>query len=159
MFKFKPHDLANMKVPTSIRQRTVEVISHSIPNSLPTIMVRMVPGDPTTLREVEIEDLTPRTKERYVHIAEIRTRFVLPEDMLRYDCAALVDPDKPESEERGDGRHVCCDGSPILIYRLWRTKKHVWTDARWASFSTSILPVCTLDLRDPEPMAHAKKWR
>lgn len=148
--KWKPHDLALLNVLESIssRPRAVEVISYIIPpekvDGMPNIMVRMVPGDPTTLREVCAENLKPLGwKGRWVHIAEVQGSGCFPEDMLRYDGAHLLDPDQPEDGERGwkpDG--------PVMIYRVDDRKQPRWTTARWSSFCWGIRHRVTIDLKD-----------
>jgi hypothetical protein len=146
---FKPYDLATIQLPTSERRRTVEVLSYPTPDD--TIMVRMVPGDPTTLREVKVDDLEPRARQRYCRIARVRCRFDFPEDMLRYDDAALCDPDQSE-DFRTD--------APVLIYRLTDYKRGTcWTEGRWASFSASIEQVATCDLRAQNGFNVVKKAR
>lgn len=181
---FKPYDLATIQLPTSSRRRVVEVISHPIPAERfakpETIMVRMMPGEPTTLAEVQVGELQPSAgtmygagKERYVHVAEVRCAFAFPEDMLRYDAAALYrhdlhedgeyrygrfDPPRPSgliiSEETDCG--LAIEGMPytrrprVLVYRTSSSRKSPWTVARWHSFSASITPLIIRDLRSGE---------
>jgi len=137
MKPFKPHDLAFMTVPTSTRRRVVEVLSFPVPGG--TIMVRMVPGDCETLREVPLSLLAPCNKTRYIHFAEVEGRFMFPEDMLRYDGAALCDPDQPEDEYRPTG--------PVLIYKISDRARPPWTDARWLSFGCKVRHILTHDFR------------
>ena len=97
--KFKPKDLATIKLSSSSRCRLVEVISNPIPAKRfikpETIMVRMVPGEETTMVEVAVSDLeVPKLScvQRYCHIAEVDCKgFPLNEAMLPYDNAALYD--------------------------------------------------------------------
>jgi hypothetical protein len=174
---FKPNDLATIQLPTSSRRRVVEVISHPIPAERfakpETIKVRMVPGEPTTLVEVWVEKLAPvqiQSAYRYVHVAEVRCAFTFPEDMLRYDGAALYRHDLHEDGEPspkfGDRRGLRISeetdldlglpGLPyvlqprVLVYRLSSTRKSPWTVARWHSFSASITPLIVRDLRSGE---------
>lgn len=163
--KFKPHDLALMQVETSKRKRCVEVLSHPIPNeprcsevigemtATWTIMVRMVPGDATTLREVRLDLLESLgCKSRWVHVARVAGLGGFPEDMLRYDGAALCDPDQHEAPEDDTGRLTYRPVEPVLIYRVAQAKSWKWTTARWASFGWDIEPVGVYDLRSSEPM-------
>lgn len=146
---FKPYDLALLTVPVSARRRTVEIISKPIPNEggEPTIMVRMVPGEPTTLAEVPVAHLLPRAKARYLHVAEVRTGMTFPEDMLRYDFAALYDHMAAEAPDP----HVYCDPTvPTLIYRVMTNRNPSWTVGRWQSFGCSIVNILVRDLRDIE---------
>lgn len=156
---WKPNDLALMEVTTSTRKRYVEVVSYPFPAGANTgqpsqgqiidsIMIRMVPGDPTTLREVPIALLhRPLDKNRYVHVARVHPGIgPFPEDMLRYDCAALYGPDQPEEPTDDFGRHTWRPAEPVLIYRAATGKRPQWTPARWASFCWRIEHVATFDL-------------
>lgn len=149
---FKPYDLALMQVQVSARLRPVEIISRPIPAELSkpeTIMVRMVPGDPTTMVEVSTNLLrkAPR-KRRYCHVAEVTTNFPFPEDMLRYDDAALCDWRQQEELEDSVGRPMFRPDAPVLVYRLDERKTPDWTTARWQSFQCVIRHKLTLDLWD-----------
>jgi hypothetical protein len=46
-FTFKPHDKLLLD-----GVRLVEAISYPVPGAVPTLVVRLTPGDPTTLAEV-----------------------------------------------------------------------------------------------------------
>ena len=145
---FEPYQLVLLEIRTSTRKRPVQVISRLIPDHPEgdTIMVRMVPGDPTTIREVPIaklEHYTIRNKKRWVHIAEVQGSFSFPEDMLRYDGAALCDPDQDEVPEGG-----WRTAGGVLIYAVSDRKQPSWTDARWRSFSWGLQHELTLDLDD-----------
>lgn len=151
---FKPYDLATIKLPVSTRRRVVEIISRPIPGgckvkALETIMVRMVPGCPDTLNEVETKDLVAITNpERYVHIGKVRYSFTFPEDMLRYEGASLYDHTLSEDE-------IPKTIQEVVVYRMSRVKigavaggKGNWVQARWNSFSAGVEHLHTVDRRD-----------
>jgi hypothetical protein len=135
--KFKPYDLASIKLPVSTRRRVVECVSQPTPDA--KIMVRMVPGEPTTMIEVAVKDLLPYVKKRYCHIASVTMRFGTAEDMLRHDSAALYDHTINESAET--------HSVPFLIYTVNDSKYPVWTVERWFSFSAQLTTVAVRDLR------------
>ena len=141
----KPNDLATIQTPHSTRRRVVEVISRQTPEQ--TIMIRRTPGDPTTLEEVRYADLIPFPKHRYIHVASVDSRFGFPEDMLRYDCAFLLDPDRDEEDEHQTlGKMPIKSDEPILVYSVSNCKTPPWTTTRWNSFSAWIKPVRCFDL-------------
>lgn len=123
------------------------------------VKVRMVPGEPTTLAEVAVADLLPHQRKRYVHVALVSGTFCFPEDMLRYDGAALYDHELNESGDDGMGlRPPVKEGeSPrwqCLVYCLSDRKTadlsrpgSPWTKDRWHSFSCGIRPMQVRDLR------------
>lgn len=129
----------------SVRRRFVQVVSHPIPATMDkvseTIMVRLVPGIAETIREVPTAKLAATLQYRFCHVAEVVTEegYDFPADMLRYDDAALYDADIPEAYLRRS--------EPVLVYRLSSYKAPRWTMERWATFSSSLKPVKTYDLR------------
>lgn len=140
---FKPHELARMTVTRSKRPRIVEVISMPTPEG--TIMVRMVPGDPSTLREVLMSTLTMIPKERYCYIARVLCNgYKFPEDMLRYDRAAFYDADKDEAKDKSVTSYT---HEEVLIYTIGTRRQPSWTAARWRSFGVSILHVRVYDMQ------------
>lgn len=141
---FKPYQLAHLEVEVSTRRRLVEVISRPTPDN--TIMVRMVPGEPTTMLEVKLGELHSRAQNRYLHIARVTTGFVFPEDMLRYDNAALYDHTLPE--DGGDDRGLPVPPEGLLVYTDSANRKNPWTLDRWNSFSCTVTPVLIRDLRN-----------
>jgi hypothetical protein len=137
---FKPYQLAYLEVATSTRQRVVEIISYPIPGPKgETVMVRMVPGEPTTMEEVPITKLAPAPQMRWVHVAVVNSVLNFPEDMLRYDGAALFDHTLNESDP---------NQGEVLIYRVSETKAARWHDARWHSFQCTINNVLVRDLKN-----------
>lgn len=155
--KFRPYKLATIKLPTSSRRRVVECISYPFradgPNmilpSCDRIKVRMVPGEPTTMVEVAVADLLPSPERSWVQIFEVRTHFVFPEDMLRYDGAALYDHTVPEDKTDENGCSVYEDpDKPVLCYRVVPRKTFPFTEDRWASFSASVKLLKTIALSD-----------
>jgi hypothetical protein len=114
-------------------------------------MVRMVPGDATTLVEVATANVLPFQKKRWCHVGKVFANhashalhdgglgMMFPEDMLRYDYAALCDWTQPE-----EGYYPCEDA--VLIYTVRDLKKSPWTDGRWLSFSYGVESVHVWDL-------------
>lgn len=136
---FKPYQLAKLSTPNSERPRVVEIISMPTPSG--TIMVRMVPGDPTTIREESLDLLSEyKGRARYCHIASVITRLGFPEDMLRYDCAALCDATLNESDLHTE--------KETLIYSVSERKSPHWTYARWHSFLAGVRHCRTINLRN-----------
>jgi hypothetical protein len=141
---FKPYQLALLKVPTSTRHRVVQIMSYPTPTE--TIMVRTVPGMPDTLVEVPIYNLLEYKtgdRQRYVHVATVDSIFSFPEDMLRYDNAALYDVNTPEEGENGRGLR----GNGVLVYMVSERRAPNWRYGRWESFSSKLTTVNTIDLR------------
>jgi hypothetical protein len=142
-----------MQILTSLRPRIVEVVSYPTPNE--TIMVRMVPGEPTTVKKVYVAELTPcKRKYRYVYLARV-IGFTFPEDMVFYDNAALYDHRLPECGEENpilgyaDGLRVPDEG--LIVYKLSSAKRvKPWTYGRWQSYSCWIEEVKVTDLRKQE---------
>lgn len=139
--EFHPWDLAVLQVPTSTRLRVVEILSRETPSK--TVMVRMVPGDSATLREIQVSELLPHKARRYVHTAEIWfpnadgvSTFAFPEDMLRYDNAALYDW---TADEKGRSAGI------VFIYSVSNQKDPQWTSDRWKTYDVSIHHVITFD--------------
>lgn len=155
--KFKPKDLATILLTSSSRRRLVEIISNPIPARRfvkpETIMVRMVPGEQTTIAEVAVSDLeVPKLNciQRYCHIAEVdRKGFPLNVDMLRYDNAALYNYQEAEDGFLGT--------EPILIYRVSDSKRSLWTISRWNSSLHTIRPVLVRDLQTEKILTQANE--
>jgi hypothetical protein len=137
----KPYQLGQITTPQSVRKRVIEILSYPTPE---TIMVRMVPGDATTLVEVATSSVLPYQRKRWCHIGHVLADgglgLMFPEDMLRYDHAALCDWTQPE-----EGYYPRADA--VLIYTVRDLKKSPWTDGRWLSFSYSVEPVHVWDLK------------
>jgi hypothetical protein len=112
-----------------------------------SLMVRRVPGDPTTLEEVSMEKLTlldNRTFARgFVQYAEIRGSFSFPVDMLRYDRCAPVNFRLVSRHGTGSvkAESLYSSDAPLLIGRVVERKGEAWTDARWSSFCWGIKPL------------------
>ena len=137
MTTWKPYQLASLPTPNSKRRRVVEVISMPDPDGF--IYVRMVPGCPGTVQAVNPTDLLPSPAYRYCQLAEVKCPLGLPEDMLRYDGAALYDHTVSES-----------DAAPkqATVYRLSRAAKLPgWSVGRWQSFGAACRNVQTIDLK------------
>lgn len=115
-----------------------------------TVMVRMVPDDPTTMEEVEISRLrAPNGKSKWVHYAKVfgPERRVFPVDMLRYDFAAPVN----FSIDINGYAHLDEEqdyGTDLIIANCTEHKATFWTDARWASFGWGISYLKTLKIEN-----------
>jgi hypothetical protein len=125
---FKLHEIVLVKHPGY--QHFGEILSRPTPED--TYMVRMVPGDPGTLREVPSEQLAVRPEQhsvKYVHYAAVNGHGAFPVDMLRYDhCAPLnFDPETGEFTSFGFDERI--------VARASGSRHPGWTTARWASFS------------------------
>jgi hypothetical protein len=133
---FKPYDLVLVR--QEDYTHTGQVISKETPDK--TIMVRMVPDDPSTMEEVPVFSISkPLHKDKWVHYAKVRGPGSFPWDMMRYDYAA------PVSFERTEEGIALKEGqTELIIASCTETKKHRWTAARWASFGWSIEPMQTL---------------
>ena len=113
-----------------------------------TVMVRMVPMDPTTLVEMPLDRLDlldRRSKPKWVHYAKITgyNNGGFPVDMLRYDFAAPVNFTLSEDEK---GLVVAEENEPdgnLIIARASHLKSRddVWATHRWNSFGWRIEPV------------------
>ncbi len=155
-----PWALAYEKVSETIstRERIVEIVSYPYPmgldsQGLPTfdngIKCRMVPGYPTTIEELDILNLRPMVKSekkyRYIHVAEIHVNLgIFPEDMLRYDNAALFDHRQQEDDYRPE------IGQSVLVYKLTKSPTPDWTFKRWSSFCCGAKPIETIDLKNQQ---------
>jgi hypothetical protein len=150
---FRPYELTTISLPVSKRRRTVEVISRPFSSAgaeaTDRINVRMVPGEPTTLTEVAVADLEGLlARMRWLHVAEVSTRFPYCEDMLRYDIAALFDHTVSEVAEIPS----TWPDSPETVFQVWRLsarKKPAWTYTRWHSFGAFVKPLYVRDLLRP----------
>jgi hypothetical protein len=145
---FRPYEILNLEVPTSTRRRKVQAISRPYEDMFTDadgygqrecIQVRMVPGDPTTMVTVPTSRLERvGFRYNYIHFAEVWGRPVVeligtlefPEDMLRYEAAALYDHTINEEDYRPTG--------PVRIYMLTENTRPIWTAARWLSFGWGI---------------------
>lgn len=84
---YKPLQMLRYTSPNSARKRLVQAISKPTPDN--TSMVRMVPGDPTTMVEVHLglldKALGTKANYKYIRFARVSGMGPFPEDMLRYD--------------------------------------------------------------------------
>jgi len=140
---FKPHDL--VIVDRGSFSHLSEIISHPIEPD--TIMIRMVPDDPSTMVEFPVNRLKKcTTKYKYVHYATVSGQGQFPVDMLRYDFASPVNF-KICHDESGRNEIIKTDDSDCLIIaRCTELKSTKWTNARWSSFMWTIKPLKTLKL-------------
>lgn len=127
-----------------IGERQIEVISYPFNGK---VNVRMVPGDPTTLKEVFAHQVQPgiftkHTKRLHVHFAHAkpvdpRQRF--PLDMLRYNscspCDAEIDLKSNKLQE-------------VLIYQVSVALAPIWSHVRWGSYGWEMIPVTTIHLEN-----------
>lgn len=123
-----------------------ETISYPTPDG--TIMVRRVPGDPTTMIEVQLDKLSEATgKYRFVHYAKVHLSFDFPMDMLRYDFAAPVNFQLVE-DDWGRVKAILNDGEDSYIVARAHQNKNVdpWTHARWNSFCARVEPMNVLKI-------------
>lgn len=115
-----------------------EVFSRPTPTS--TIMVRMVPGHPGTLKEMHICKVKEsRERLRWVHYAEVYGPGYFPIDMLRRDNAAPVnfDPQTMHIDESFGFAFLC------VAYASPLRKPH-WNKLRWHSFGWSLKEAATV---------------
>lgn len=120
-----------------------EVLSRVTPTD--TVMVRMVPGHPGTLKEMPISALrkvhSTDTFKRpmYIHYAAVMGRHAFPIDMLRYDLCAPLNFD-PETKIIDPSFGPVHDQMVVarLAPRFWG-----WTTSRWSSFGWSLIRLDT----------------
>lgn len=121
----------------------------SLPTPEGTIMVRRVPGDPTTMEAMPLDRILPMDwKPRLVHYAEVYGSGSFPTDMLRYDFACPVNfritEDYPHWEpiegaepapvrERPNSR-----GLIIATVSRQGRSSNPWCSERWRSFMWSV---------------------
>lgn len=138
--ELKPYDLVLVK--RDAYSHIGQVISRPMEK---TIMVRLVPDDPTTIVELPLSCLQ-RTlyKYKWVQYAEVRGSFCFPIDMLRYDKAApvnfYIDDDGAMLKDE------CSEDKAFIIGRAVTRKSQEWTVARWSSFCWSLKELRTLKL-------------
>jgi hypothetical protein len=121
-----------------------EVISYEIDNSDDqTVMIRLVPGDPSTIVEVPINCIKPvKGNYKWVHYAVTWGFGQFPIDMLRYDCAAPVN-----FTFNDDGEAILNEGEiNYIVARCSELKRWTWTYERWRSFMWNIEPLKTLKM-------------
>lgn len=121
-----------------------EVLSLPTPDN--TLMVRMVPGDETTLREVPIAQLAPViNRPRYVHYATVRGGRRFPVDMLRYENAA---PANFTIESNGvfDVAVPTVPDDRLIVAYASDEAQPQWTSARWRSFGWAIKHVHSMKI-------------
>ena len=133
-----------------------EVMSYPFPSdgSLrdDRVMVRRVPGDPTTLEEVDVKDVNPviGTKtEGHVQYARVSGGGSFPIDMLRNECATPVnftiqsDPDNIPWRKA-----VLNEGeTEFVIGRFMRgPEPPQWNFLRWKSFGWTVEPITSKTL-------------
>jgi hypothetical protein len=117
-------------------KRPVQVVSHPTPHRM--IIVRMIPGDPTTLREVkcnELEippieeaDLIERPWKMRVQYAKVSGTGHFPTDMLRKERAFPVDFNLDLQDTKDE----------LMIFRLTKNPREPWNNSRWQSFGWRI---------------------
>ena len=95
------------------------------------VNVRMIPNDPMTLKEVEVDVLSkPMRMPKWVQYAEVSGSLSFPTDMLRFDaCFLRLDEDK------------------FIVGRAVHKQKQEWTVARWRSFGWMLTPMKTLEMK------------
>lgn len=146
----KPYAIAQIEHPTygGWWRCICEIMSFPIPptNEFPkgSIMVRRVPGQPTTLDEVSLEVLRPvdsRAKTLTIHYARvINPGRHFPSDMLRYDsCEPVtftVDDDGVAhlNKDAAELGLIVADVHP-------GHKPAQWTQERWRSFMARVEPI------------------
>jgi|SRR6516162_2929492 hypothetical protein len=134
----KPYDQA------TFQGRVVEIISCSFPATETPgalnnrVMIRTVPGEPTTMIEVETAELGYRLKSRYVHVARVFGHD-FPLEMLRRDHAWFW-------EYKLDSLEISEDG--VEIYTVNDRKDLPWT-VHWVDFGCRIQPLYRRDLSTP----------
>ena len=118
----------------------------SLPTPEKTIMVRMVPGNPTSMKELPVERIVESRitkKYKYVQYAQVGGNGSFPVDMLRYDFATPVNFTLAEDETG----HVFAEldddsGDALIIARCTHLKSGgqggPWTAGRWNSFGWSV---------------------
>lgn len=133
-----------------------EVMSFPIPNAAsaladPTIMVRMVPGHPGTLREVPVESLCMAdSKPKYTHYAKVKGFGQFPVDMLRYDFAAPLNFTirKEWTGYRAGDPDPTFGFDCLVVASASRERRTRWTPERWKSFIWRIEEIGTLQICD-----------
>ena len=151
--EFKPHDILSLRVKLggSDWVTYVEAISYPFGEGKDEeINVRMIPGDPCSMKTVSTADLVRHVeppKSLWVQFGEVRGSGQFPWDMLRYDRCWPVNFDlsfddhgrcsiemKSHLDLEDDGRNR------LFIARVADTKKaaSTWTYGRWGSFLWSV---------------------
>lgn len=149
MKRYKPHDI--VVVQQTGYSHYGEVLSLEIPHadSAPTYMVRCVPGEPTTLQEIEAARLRlPDSARRIydVHYATVASKWRshpfhnFPVDMLRYDFASPVNFKLVENDLNGVDAEIENGQSDLVIATATRRSGGAWTPERWSSFMWTIRP-------------------
>jgi hypothetical protein len=150
MKPFKPHDLVYVTVADDYceqRRRGYigEVISYETPNH--TIMVRRVPGDPTTMEELPVTALN-KARSRYIHYAMVSGHGCFPSDMLRYDSCVPVNF-RIEPAYSG-AKAVLEEGqTAFVVARCSDRRTSDYTEARWNSFWWRVIPLKTTKIGSP----------
>lgn len=147
----KPFGLMQLPVDVSVRKRIVQVVSLPLPNG--TIMVRMVPGEPTTMIEMPVANLLPLPSSwnhsHWLHVARVNSLFSFPEDMLRREHAFLWDHTIHEFEVPRQ-KYTGKDDDKTIIYKINERPASGWNYDRWQSFSCDVQHLYSRNLLDPE---------
>lgn len=129
---------------------TVEIISMpwhypDLPNGdkQSFVKVRMLPGDPMSMVEVECHRLEKSNLKEpiYLHYASVCGNRAFPKDMLRYDNCQLT----PESAAQDD----MIEPTEEVVVQVSDSKTPRWTTDRWNSFGWYLTPYHTF-LLTPE---------
>jgi hypothetical protein len=145
----KPYDLVIVqhgdKYGIDLYRHCGQIISRPIGDG--TIMVRMVPDDPTTMEQVSLEMLgKPHLKCKWVHYAQVNGFGQFPIDMLRYDfCSPANFTMSYDERDRivvtiKDGQH------DLIVAQCTTVNRPDWTRGRWLSFGWDIKPLKTLKI-------------
>lgn len=121
-------------------KRLVETVSMPARNKTTRggwdILVRMTPGDSTTLRTLPLCELLvdrhlETAKAWTIHYAEVTSPFCFPTDMLRRDDCHIDDPDY-DTDQRPT--------KSVRIYQVTKGRERpIWTMGRWQSFSAAVV--------------------
>lgn len=126
-------DFGGVKYSLPVELRSYEIIE----GAKETINARLLPGEPCTLREINISDIRrmpANDRPRWVHHYEVKPILAglptsVPEDMLRFDNAV------PLTFQMIDGGSVLNKGeSRYIVGRCAMTKSRTIAFARWESF-------------------------
>lgn len=102
------------------------------------IKVRMVPGDPTTLHELPIDQLKGpawgQDKKMFLHWATVFGFGYFPIDMLRYDRCQV------EDWKLGLDRRFTVE-ERFRVVQISGDKKPQWHPDRWMSFQWALQPI------------------
>lgn len=146
-----PYKLAHLVTPT-LTKRPVQIISRPWreEDGRQMVMVRMVPGDPTSIVQVNttvLSDWNPGKSWHWLGIADvIAANGGVPSDMLRYDGAYLYDWNLQDDGYPSSVPQV------FRVYKVWdHFSRGLWHPARWESFLCTFQAVGVFDL-NKEPL-------